>query len=155
MAVFLAQHGASLPKDRDPEKGLSQAGRSDTQRMAEVGAAYKIPVAGILHSGKTRARQTAEIFEASLNPKVPTRAIEGIGPMDDVAAFAKTIKPGENLLVVGHLPFLGKLVSLLTCGQADALVYQFQNSGILCLDTQGGGAPGAWYIKWGLNPRVD
>ena len=155
MALFLAQHGASLSKDEDPEKGLSAVGRADTQRIAEVGAAYKIPVAGIVHSGKARARQTAQIFEALLNPGAPTRAIKGIAPLDDVAAFAETVAPGDNLLVVGHLPFMGKLVSLLTCGRSEALVYQFQNSGIICLDTQGNGAPGSWYIKWSLNPRVD
>lgn len=27
MSVFLVQHGLSLPKEQDPERGLSEAGR--------------------------------------------------------------------------------------------------------------------------------
>ena len=59
MAVFLVQHGQSLPKDLDPERGLSEAGMADVKRIAEVAKGYRVQVASIAHSGKTRVRQTA------------------------------------------------------------------------------------------------
>ena len=62
MALFLVQHGKSLPKDKDPKKGLSKEGTAETERIAEVARGYQIPVSRIVHSGKTRARQSAEIL---------------------------------------------------------------------------------------------
>lgn len=68
MALFLVQHGKSLPKDKDPEKGLSEEGIEEVKRIAEVAKEYKVSVLCIKQSGKKRARQTAEIFAKALNP---------------------------------------------------------------------------------------
>jgi len=47
MAVYLVQHGLSLPKDEDPERGLSEAGIADVKRIAAVAKDYEVPVASI------------------------------------------------------------------------------------------------------------
>lgn len=150
MALFLAQHGLSLPKDQDPEKGLSDKGHADTIRIAEVAKAYEIPVLKIIHSGKTRAEQTALIFNETLGVKNPCECVDGINPLDDVTAFANRIDPQSNEMVVGHLPFMERLVSHLTTGTVDLRVYKFQNSGIVCLENE----DGDWFIKWTLNPNI-
>jgi phosphohistidine phosphatase len=150
MAIFLAQHGLSLPKDQDPQKGLSEKGHADTVRMAEVVKAYKIPVSKIVHSGKKRAEQTAVIFNETLGVKNPCERIEGINPLDDVTVFAGRIDPQSNEMVVGHLPFMERLVSHLTTGTLDLRVYKFQNSGIVCLENE----EDNWFIKWALNPNM-
>ena len=150
MALFLVQHGLSLSKDKDPEKGLSNAGKEDTRRIADVAKTYTISVAKIVHSGKKRAAQTGVIFQDALQPKSGIAEISGINPMDDVKAFGDTIDPAANLMVVGHLPFMEKLVSYLTAGLEDKRVYKFQNSGIVCLDREDNG----WFIKWTLNPNI-
>ncbi len=150
MALFLVQHGLSLSKDKDPEKGLSNAGKEDTRRIADVAKTYTISVAKIVHSGKKRAAQTGIIFQDALQPKSGIAEISGINPMDDVKAFGDTIDPAANLMVVGHLPFMEKLVSYLTAGLEDKRIYKFQNSGIVCLDREDNG----WFIKWTLNPNI-
>ena len=43
MAVYLVQHGISLPKDVDPEKGLSKEGIAEVERIAGVAKNYHIP----------------------------------------------------------------------------------------------------------------
>ena len=155
MALFLVQHGKSAAKDVDPSKGLTDEGRDETRRIAEVAKNYKIPVKKVVHSGKTRAEQTAAIYAATLGDNLPMTTISGIAPMDDVRAFAATINPEENLMVVGHLPFMQRLVSYLTTGSADVRVYTFQNSGIVCLDCSSEGEGGLdWFIKWTLNPNI-
>jgi phosphohistidine phosphatase len=53
-------------------------------------------------------------------------------------------------MVVGHLPFMEKLVSYLSAGLVDKRVYKFQNSGIVCLDRENND----WFIKWTLNPDI-
>ena len=67
MALYLVQHGKSLSKDIDPERGLSEEGRAETKRIAEVAQGYRVNVRAIKHSGKKRARETADIFDAALN----------------------------------------------------------------------------------------
>jgi phosphohistidine phosphatase len=150
MALFLVQHGLSQPKNIDPDPGLSELGIEKTKLIANVAKNYKIPVKQIAHSGKTRAEQTARIFKESLAVNQAIRQVDGIRPMDDVTVFASTIDPDANMMVVGHLPFMGRLVSYLTAGDKNKNVYRFQNSGIVCLDVEDNN----WFIKWTLNPDI-
>lgn len=155
MALFLVQHGVSAPKELDPEKGLTDQGKAETVRICEVAKGYGIRVAKIVHSGKKRAKQTAKIYHDILAIKPPLETVSGINPQDDVRAFAQTISAAANVMVVGHLPFLQRLVAYLTTGSADLKVYQFQNSGIVCLDaSEGPDGKLDWFIKWTLNPHI-
>ena len=155
MALFLVQHGRSASKDIDPEKGLTDLGQEETKTMAKLAGDYRIPVQQIFHSGKKRAEQTAIIYQEMLGLQTPIKKIPGINPMDDVQAFAATIDPQKNWMVVGHLPFMERLVGFLTTGSADIRVYQFQNSGIVCLDMQQEPVMTPdWFIKWTLNPTI-
>lgn len=155
MALFLVQHGISAAKDVDPEKGLTSEGRIETERIALVAKGYGIKVAKIVHSGKKRAEQTASIYHEALSLKTPPEVVSGIAPLDDVRAFAKSITPEAELMVVGHMPFMQRLVSYLTTGSAEIQVYQFQNSGIVCLSaSQEKDGKFNWFIKWTLNPNI-
>jgi phosphohistidine phosphatase len=152
MALYLIQHGKSLPKDQDPDQGLSEDGTTETERIASLARDYGVSVSQIRHSVKTRARQTAEILARALKPQKDIQEISGIKPMDDVAACAAKIDPDENVMLVGHLPFMERITSYLITGSIDQALIKFQNSGIVCLDkdpeTQ------AWVIKWTLMPNI-
>jgi phosphohistidine phosphatase len=155
MALFLVQHGISASKDVDPERGLTGQGRAETERIAQVAKGYGIRVAKIVHSGKKRAEQTASIYHDALFLKTPLEAVPGIDPLDDVRPFAASVLPGSDLMVVGHLPFMQRLVSFLATGSEEMKIYQFQNSGIVCLDaTEGPDGKFDWFIKWTLNPNI-
>jgi phosphohistidine phosphatase len=150
MALFLVQHGKSLPKDKDPNKGLSEAGIHETERIAQVAKGYGVHVSSIAHSGKTRACQTADIFASALKPEGGLQEISGLNPLDDVTAVA--IDSTEDRMLVGHLPFMERLTAYLITGSIERPVFKFQNSGIVCLDK----APdiGSWVIKWALMPQI-
>ena len=152
MALFLVQHGKSLPKDKDLKKGLSQEGIAETERIAEVAKGYAVCVSKITHSGKTRARQTAEIFEAALKPEGGIDESSGLSPLDDVTVFADTVDSTKDVMLVGHLPFMERLTAYLVTGSTDKPVFKFQNSGIVCLDTDP--PNGSWVIKWALMPHI-
>ncbi len=152
MALYLVQHGKSLPKDQDPQKGLSREGIAETERIADVAAGYGIRVSKITHSGKTRARQTAEIFEAVLKPPGGIHERGGMNPLDDVAVFAETIDNAEGRMLVGHLPFMERLAAYLITRSVERPVFKFQNSGIVCLDKDP--ASNSWTIKWTLMPHI-
>lgn len=152
MAVYLVQHGKSLPKDQDPEKGLSETGAAESRRIAEVARGYRVAVSAICHSGKKRALQTAEIFSDALSPPDGIRRLDGLNPMDDIAVFAKTIDNDKNVMYVGHLPFMERLAAYLVADRKAPPVFKFQNSGIVCLDMDPDN--GGWVIKWTLMPHI-
>ena len=152
MALYVAQHGKSLPKAQDPEKGLSAEGKMETERIAGVAKGYRVKVSRIVHSGKKRTRETAEILGSLLSPADGLGSRNGMNPMDDVRAFADSLELDKNMMLVGHLPFLERLIGLLVCGNPDLTVFKLQNSGILCLDR----VPEVKnpVIRWALMPSV-
>ena len=152
MALYLVQHGKSLSKDVDPEQGLSEEGTAETTRIAQVARDYQISVSLIKQSGKKRARQTADIFAAALNPAGGVKEVSGLKPLDDVAAFAAAIDAAADTMLVGHLPFMERMTSYLVTGSADKPIFKFQNSGIVCLEKDPDS--GSWIIVWTLMPKI-
>lgn len=117
--LYLVRHGQAKPKDEDPERGLTDVGRTDVTRMAAWAAAAGILVDEIRHSGKLRAQQTAEIFAEHLG--TPAVAAPGLAPNDDVADIARAIESEQgDIMLVGHLPFLERLAALLIAGNAES-----------------------------------
>jgi phosphohistidine phosphatase len=79
-----------------------------------VAAALGVEVTEIRHSGKTRARQTAEIIGQALSPPQGVKAVSGLSPLDDVGPVAEELdEVSEPLMLVGHLPFLERLAGQL------------------------------------------
>jgi phosphohistidine phosphatase len=152
MSVYLVQHGKSLPKEEDLEKGLSEKGIKDVTRIAKVAKESGISVSCIKHSGKKRARQTAEIFSSALNPEGGIQEISGLNPVDDVRAFSSNLRSKENIMYVGHLPFMERLSSYLICGDEDNPVFKFQNGGIVCIDKDEDSEE--WAIKRTFMPDI-
>lgn len=152
MAVYLVQHGLARAKEEDPERSLSVEGADKVRLIAEVAANYAVTVDTILHSGKKRAEQTAEIFAQALKPANGCGVQAGIGPKDDVTVLAAGLLPQSNTMYVGHLPFMEKLVSELVTGTVEYTPFRFQNGGIVCLDQDEGELH--WYVKWALMPNI-
>ena len=152
MALYLVQHGQCHPKDVDPAKGLTEEGKSTATRIARVAKGYNVPISCILHSGKKRARETAEIFAEALSPSEGLHAKTGLNPLDDVTALGGLIASKENLMLVGHLPFMARLCAWLVVDDPEAAVFQFQNAGIVCLKQPPD--DNNWIIAWTLMPNI-
>ncbi|MCK5003405.1 MAG: phosphohistidine phosphatase SixA [Gammaproteobacteria bacterium] len=152
MAIYLVQHGISLAKDVDPERGLSVEGAQIVERIARTVKDHKLPVKKIVHSGKKRAEQTADIFSQYLQTVEVVQQGPGLSPMDDVIAFAQKLQPESETMYVGHLPFMEKLTGYLTTGNENKPVFTFQNGGIVCLDKSP--KDSNWQIKWSLMPNI-
>ncbi len=152
MAIYLVQHGKSYAREIDTEQGLTPEGRTEVARMAGLLIEHQIPVRAIIHSGKKRALETAEVFSEKLGHGVRLEAAEGMNPGDDVMRFSNRLDPHNNEMYVGHLPFMEKLVSHLVGCSTEKAVFKFQNAGIVCLDRRP--ETGAWIIIWSLMPRL-
>ena len=153
MALYLVQHGKSLPKDVDPDQGLSDDGIAETKRIADVARGYQVKVSLIRQSGKKRARQTAEILAETLKPAGGVAEVAGLKPLDDVAVSAAAIDAVADTMLVGHLPFMERIASFLVTGSAEKSIFRFQNSGIVCLKKEP--EPGSWIIAWTLMPNIE
>jgi len=152
MALFLVQHGKSLSKVVDPERGLSEDGIREVKIIADVAGGYGVKPACIKHSGKKRALQTAEILAESLDPPKGILEMSGINPMDDAVTVAEETISQNNVMLVGHLPFMEKMTSYLVAGIENTTVFKFQNGGIVCLDQDENS--GGWFIRWALMPNI-
>src|ERR1700675_4810039 len=110
MDFFLVRHGEAKPDRDDPRRPLSDRGRTDVEKIARAAAAKKIKVAEILHSDKLRAKETAEILARFLSPAGGVRQISELAPEDDPLLAAAELEAAvASLMLVGHLPHLGRL----------------------------------------------
>lgn len=151
MRLYLVQHGDALPEDVDPARPLSANGRADVERVAALLAGRLPGIARVLHSGKARAQQTAEILAREITGGVPPEAVGGLNPLDDPGTWAQQGEAWtEDVMLVGHLPFMSKLVSRLLVGAADVEVVTFQPGSVVCLEREGA----HWTIAWMLHPAV-
>jgi phosphohistidine phosphatase len=163
MELYLVQHGAAKSEAEDPSRGLTPEGRRDVERMAEFLAPLLAPrgIDRIEHSDKLRARQTAEILAARLQPIQGTQQVTGLAPNDDVEPVGVRLRQlaeprasasgSKNLMLVGHLPHLSRLVSRLLGLDANRAVVRFQMAGVVCLDAD---ETGQWTVRWVLPPEV-
>lgn len=152
MQLYLVQHGAAKTEAEDPQRGLTEEGRHTVERMAEFLAPLELALERIEHSDKLRARQTAEILAARLRPAEGTKPIAGIAPNDDVEPLrARLETESQNLMLVGHLPYLSRLVARLVGLPADRQVVRFQMGGVVRLDRD---ATGQWAVRWALVPEL-
>ncbi len=152
MSLYLVQHGKSLPADIDPEKSLSAEGLAEVEAIASTARNNGILVSTIQHSGKKRAQQTAAILGSILQPAGGIRERTGLQPTADVIPVARELNSKDNLMLVGHLPFMERLTSFLITGTTEKAVFRFQNGGIVCLDIHPDTR--TWVIKWALMPNI-
>lgn len=151
MKLYLARHGDYVNGGDDFARVLSERGRRDIEKIAEAVRDRGVSVQATFHSGKMRAQQTAEILADTLMSASVITMIEGIKPEDDPLAFQVAhidTLPDESL-VVGHLPFMGRMVSLLLTGDADLGPASFEAGTVVCLEREDGGE---WSRAWTIHP---
>jgi phosphohistidine phosphatase len=150
MRLYLVQHGESLDKEEDAHRSLTDKGIADVERMAAFMAGTGIRASRVLHSGKTRARQTAEILAQALTDTT-LHPLFGIDPLDDVLPIADIIEDwNEDAAIVGHLPFMARLVSYLTIGDPKAEITAFEPGTVVCLERSEHG----WELNWMVRPSL-
>lgn len=150
MECYLVRHGDALSEAQDSRRPLTDRGRKSVERVV-VAAPRKVQVSAILHSGKLRAQQTAEIIAGAIGPGVLVRESGGLLPDDDPMIARAEIEASKSpLMLVGHLPHLGRLASLLVRGDPERENISFSPAMILCLARQNS----LWAVRWSLAPEA-
>ena len=113
--------------------------------MAHFLSGMRLTVSLIQHSGKRRAEETAHLFAEAIRCSTAPCPVEGMDPTDDPAEAFNFLKAyTDDILVVGHLPHLERLTSLLLTGHSDHRPVQLRNSGVVCLEKS---TDGRWTLK--------
>lgn len=152
MKLYLVQHGIAVAKDVDPDRPLAEQGQEDVDRLAIFLKQADIRIERVIHSEKLRARQTAERLADAIAPGVELETSGLINPNDNPKAFDWQSESWDrDTLVVGHLPFMAKLVSHLVVEDENRPLTGFQPGSVVCLerisDTQ-------WQIDWMVRPEL-
>lgn len=152
MKLYLVQHAKAASKDVDPERPLTEAGQQDMQKVSAFIESLNMSVDCFWHSGKKRAEQTADALAKIIEVREETIAREGLAPNDDVAAIRdEIISSGKDIMIVGHLPFVAKLASLLLTGSELSGTVAFRQGGIVCLNCY---QENQWQIDWMIIPEL-
>jgi phosphohistidine phosphatase len=154
MLLYLMQHAEAKKEEEDPSRPLSPKGLQDAKKMAAQISKLDIVTGGVLHSGKLRARQSAEAISSGLAPSAfkTLGETDGLSPLDDPGTWADRLKyMTEDLILVGHLPHLGRLAALLLCGDKEKEVISFRMGAVACLERN---EKGNWSLRWMITPEI-
>jgi phosphohistidine phosphatase len=152
MLLYLVQHGEAKREEEDPARGLTEKGIQDARNVSAYAQKLNVKASRIYHSGKTRAMQTAQILADHLNPEKGMSETDSLAPMDDPALWAKRIAGmSEDIMLVGHLPYLAKLAGLLLCGDKEKMFIDFKMGGIVCLKRFD---DSRWAVGWMIVPEI-
>ena len=150
MLLYLVQHGKAHDREEDPDRPLTDEGRREVETVMLVLMRYgAITASRVLHSGKRRAAETAELIATKLDAEL--EEVEGLTPMDDPEPWVRRFEESNrDLVVVGHLPHLSRLASRLLTGEPEAGVVSFANGGVVALGRDETG----WSVKWAIPPAL-
>ena len=155
MDVYLMQHGQATTETEDPERPLTDAGRAAVQRVARRARAADVLVSGCVHSGKLRAEQTAQLLAREIGVEPSIEARPGLAPNDPVVPVAQWLRAEtgqRSVALVGHMPFLGRLASLLVVGDEQAQVVGFRMGGLVKLEPKVD--RDGFCVAWALPPDL-
>jgi len=152
MRLYLVQHAKAASKETDPQRPLTEEGHRDIQKVAAFIKSLNLFVDYLWHSGKKRAVQTSEFLAEVVKINEAQIIHDGLGPNDDVTALKdELISARQDIMIVGHLPFLAKLASLLLTGHESSNTVAFKNAGIVCLDYSD---DNQWQLRWMIVPAL-
>lgn len=152
MIVYLVRHGEAGRAFVDAERPLTEAGREDVARVAARATERGVAIPEIRHSGRRRARETAEILSEALRPPAGIVEVAGLHPSDDPESIALSLDAEPDpLMLVGHLPFMGCLAGLLVTGDAERAPVPFAPATMACLQLDDPGE--RWRVAWVISPR--
>ena len=152
MKLYLVRHGQSLGENQDPLRHLTEKGKLDAQKTAGFLKKAQIKIDVIISSKKIRAIQTAGIMAAELLPAVKVEQVSGISPNDSAEAFLESIEFNEkDIMLVGHLPFLSHLTSLLLSRDKNTVKIFYSTCSVVCLEQK---SRDAWQLAFAISPEL-
>ena len=144
--LYLVHHGDAVGPDEDPRRPLSLIGRAEVARLAGLAALRGAKPAVVWHSGKLRARQTAQEYWRACKALAEFSATRDLQPEDQPMWIRDRLRAEpRDIMLVGHFPHMPSLLQLLT---GDAARARFPQHGMVALQTPDEGE--TWTEVWRL-----
>ena len=136
MKLYLMRHGEAEDGNLDPKRPLTDRGRVEVERVAEYLKSEGVRPGSIFYSQKLRARETADLVGGVLSVEI--EETESLMPLDSPETWYDRISDkGEaagDLMLVGHMPFMGMMASLLMTGSVNKAPVIFSEATVICLE---------------------
>ena len=151
MKAYLVRHARPVDASVDPARPLSAEGFREIEIIADhLAQRGDVSPEVIIHSGKDRARQTAEVLASRLGPPGGLREETGLRPNDDIEGWDAYLASSPGAMLVGHMPFVGLLSCELTKGEVCGWNTEFRTAEVSCFEFAGGGE---WKLLWHIAPE--
>ena len=148
MHVYLVHHGVAVGPEEDARRPLSAVGLAGAARVAAKAAALGAKPDVVWHSGKLRAKQTAQEFWRACNALAEFSASRDLQPDDAPQRIRDRLRAEtRDIAIAGHFPHLPRLLALLVTGGEAGV--DFPVNGIVALVTDDEGE--TWRELW----RID
>jgi phosphohistidine phosphatase len=145
LKLFLVHHADAVGPEVDSRRPLSEVGVAQADRAAAAAASRGARPIVVWHSGKLRARQTAQTFWRVCNALAEFSATPDLQPGDPPSRMRDRLRgESRDILLTGHFPHLPRLLSLLLRAERS-----FPQHGVVALETDDEGE--TWRELW----RVD
>ena len=155
MEIYLMQHGPALPKDQDPDEGLSPEGKERIHASAQALKRMGVTLDAILSSPKKRSKETAAIVAEALGfppgQILETIKVKAMTPPGETVQALSELSAPHRVLVAGHLPSVAEVASFLLTEGPKATI-QFEMGGCCCIDVEDLSAHSG-RLLWYLTPE--
>jgi phosphohistidine phosphatase len=161
MNLYLLRHGIAVERGtpghaRDADRPLTGEGE---RKLKDIGAAMRrleLRFDLILSSPYVRARQTADIVAEVLQARKTIEFSDSLvpgGSTRELVELLDRLRPApDNVLLVGHEPYLSGLISLLVSGKEGFLVV-LKKGGLCKLATESLRHGRCAALEWLLTPK--
>ncbi len=161
MNLYMLRHAIAVPRGtpgyrNDSQRPLTPDGIKKMQRIAKGIRALKLDLDLILSSPYLRARHTAEIAAKTLRAQKTLKFSDHLvcegSAAKLVAELASRWRGHDNVMLVGHEPYLSELVSVLIAGEANASLL-LKKGGLCKLSADALRYNRCATLEWLLTPR--
>lgn len=164
MNLFILRHGLAsdpgedgLPKDLpDAERPLTAKGKQRLWRGTEAMRTLKLEFDFVVSSPLLRARQTAQIVTEALELRRKLILTDHLAPAGSPKLLLEQLEElgprAKNILLVGHEPYLSRLIALLISGSTAAAI-ELKKGGLAKLDVDQLRFARCARLGWLLTPK--
>lgn len=158
MTLYMVRHGIAEdrhPTGADPDRRLTKRGAEKTALVARALKRMNVDADLIISSPYVRARQTAEILAEMLgytDDIVDDRRLTPSGDYDGISAIVNEYLDAESILVTGHEPSMGTMISGLCAG--GGLLIDVKKASVTAIEIMRLRPHALGALKWMLTPRI-
>jgi len=152
MNLYLVRHAKARKGGKDHLRPLTGRGMREMRAIAMFLRPLRLPIQAIWHSDRVRAIRSARILARAIAFRGRIIERDDVGPDDSIAPLIRQIKKNRgDLMIVGHLPHLGKLAAKILGQRSFEEMVNFSTSSVVSLSSEDGRK---WEMQWMLSPKI-